>query len=122
MRQNNPHISKRRGGRKVAHRRFSLQVIPCKVAHRRFSLQKKGSREKDKAFLRRNRSMRQHLENSEGGGAGEGEQSKTPEDSICSGEGPSGIFNDGPSAAYSEYAVGFSTPNIHHSRAASYRM
>lgn len=24
--QNNPHISKRRGGRKVAHRRFSLQV------------------------------------------------------------------------------------------------
>lgn len=26
MRQDNPHISKRRGGRKVAHRRFSLQV------------------------------------------------------------------------------------------------
>lgn len=26
MRHNNPHISKRRGGRKVAHRRFSLQV------------------------------------------------------------------------------------------------
>ncbi|XP_026688541.1 probable G-protein coupled receptor 158, partial [Diaphorina citri] len=26
LRQNNPHISKRRGGRKVAHRRFSLQV------------------------------------------------------------------------------------------------
>lgn len=26
LRQDNPHISKRRGGRKVAHRRFSLQV------------------------------------------------------------------------------------------------
>lgn len=26
IRQDNPHISKRRGGRKVAHRRFSLQV------------------------------------------------------------------------------------------------
>ncbi|KAI5704899.1 hypothetical protein M8J75_009868 [Diaphorina citri] len=105
LRQNNPHISKRRGGRKVAHRRFSLQ--------------KKGSREK--TFLRRNRSMRHQLELSEGP-PGEGELSKTPEDSICSGEGPSGIFNDGPSAAYSDYGVGFSTPNIHHSRAASYRM
>uniref|UniRef100_A0A182W8Y1 Uncharacterized protein n=1 Tax=Anopheles minimus TaxID=112268 RepID=A0A182W8Y1_9DIPT len=28
LRQDNPHISKRRGGRKVAHRRFSLQVSP----------------------------------------------------------------------------------------------
>jgi hypothetical protein len=27
IRADNPHISKRRGGRKVAHRRFSLQVI-----------------------------------------------------------------------------------------------
>lgn len=72
-------------------------------------------------FLRRNRSMRHQLELSEGP-PGEGELSKTPEDSICSGEGPSGIFNDGPSAAYSDYGVGFSTPNIHHSRAASYRM
>lgn len=26
LRHDNPHISKRRGGRKVAHRRFSLQV------------------------------------------------------------------------------------------------
>lgn len=26
LRQDNPHISKRRGGRKPAHRRFSLQV------------------------------------------------------------------------------------------------
>lgn len=32
LRQDNPHISKRRGGRKPAHRRFSLQ--------------KKGSKEK----------------------------------------------------------------------------
>jgi hypothetical protein len=27
IRADNPHISKRRGGRKVAHRRFSLQVL-----------------------------------------------------------------------------------------------
>lgn len=26
LRQDNPHISKRRGGRKAGHRRFSLQV------------------------------------------------------------------------------------------------
>jgi hypothetical protein len=32
----------------------------------------------------------------------EGEVSRTPEDSVCSVEGPSAIFNDGPSVAYSE--------------------
>lgn len=31
--QGNPHISKRRGGRKVAHRRFSLQVIIIILKH-----------------------------------------------------------------------------------------
>ncbi|MPC55680.1 hypothetical protein E2C01_049624 [Portunus trituberculatus] len=27
MRKDNPHISKRRGGRKATHRRFSMQVL-----------------------------------------------------------------------------------------------
>lgn len=31
LRQDNPHISKRRGGRKVAHRRFSLQVTQDEI-------------------------------------------------------------------------------------------
>lgn len=30
IRQDNPHISKRRGGRKPPHRRFSLQVLTTK--------------------------------------------------------------------------------------------
>ncbi|CAG7687436.1 unnamed protein product [Allacma fusca] len=60
MRKDNPHISKRRGGRKPTHRRFSLQ--------------KKGSR--DKALHRRNqRSFRYHGDDIE--------------DSVCSIEGPS---------------------------------
>jgi hypothetical protein len=33
IRADNPHISKRRGGRKVAHRRFSLQVINGSLLH-----------------------------------------------------------------------------------------
>jgi hypothetical protein len=53
-----------------------------------------------------------------GGGAAdheatEAEVSRTPEDSVCSMEGPSAIYNDGPST-FSE--VGFGTPNV------SYRM
>ena len=39
----------------------------------------------------------------------EGEVSRTPEDSVCSIEGPSAIYNDGPST-YSE--VGYGTPNV----------
>lgn len=40
------------------------------------------------------------------------EVSRTPEDSICSMEGPSAIYTDGPST-YSELG-GFGTPNITH--------
>ncbi|XP_059616639.1 probable G-protein coupled receptor 158 isoform X2 [Phlebotomus argentipes] len=69
LRQDNPHISKRRGGRKVAHRRFSLQ--------------KKGS--KDKALSAKHRSHRHNAHDME---VTEAEPSRTPEDSVCSGEGP----------------------------------
>uniref|UniRef100_A0A6B2EEA6 Putative g-protein coupled receptor n=1 Tax=Phlebotomus kandelakii TaxID=1109342 RepID=A0A6B2EEA6_9DIPT len=69
LRQDNPHISKRRGGRKVAHRRFSLQ--------------KKGS--KDKALSAKHRSNRHNAHDME---VTEAEPSRTPEDSVCSGEGP----------------------------------
>ncbi|XP_068240794.1 metabotropic glycine receptor-like [Palaemon carinicauda] len=79
MRKDNPHISKRRGGRKVTHRRFSLQS-------------RKGSREKS---LHRHypRPLPHTLE------SGEGEISKTPEESVCSIEGPSvlSVYTDGPS-------------------------
>ncbi|KAJ6646142.1 putative G-protein coupled receptor [Pseudolycoriella hygida] len=66
LRLDNPHISKRRGGRK---------------AHRRFSLQKKGS--KDKASKNRN-----HRNNVQDVEVTEAEPSRTPEDSVCSVEGP----------------------------------
>ncbi|KAJ9588370.1 hypothetical protein L9F63_018296 [Diploptera punctata] len=96
IRADNPHISKRRGGRKVAHRRFSLQALHHR--HQRCSTRHHGG----------------------GGGGGkegggldhevtEGEVSRTPEDSVCSIEGPSAIYNDGPST-YSE--VGYGTPNV----------
>ncbi|XP_075212212.1 G-protein coupled receptor 158 smog isoform X2 [Lycorma delicatula] len=89
IRQNNPHISKRRGGRKVAHRRFSLQALQHR--HQRCSTRPHGP---------------------EGQESGEVEISRTPEDSICSMEGPSAIYNDGPST-YSELG-GFGTPNVLH--------
>ncbi|XP_023712991.2 probable G-protein coupled receptor 158 [Cryptotermes secundus] len=102
IRADNPHISKRRGGRKVAHRRFSLQ--------------KKGSREKA-LHNRHQRCSTRHYGTAGGGAtdheATEAEVSRTPEDSVCSIEGPSAIYNDGPST-FSE--VGFGTPNV------SYRM
>ncbi|KAK9510613.1 hypothetical protein O3M35_005358 [Rhynocoris fuscipes] len=85
--QNNPHISKRRGGRKVAHRRFSLQALQQK--------QKTSAKQ-----------------NSEGLEQTEQEVSRTPEDSVCSNEGPSAIYNDGPST-YSELG-GFGTPTVQH--------
>ncbi|XP_059473728.1 probable G-protein coupled receptor 158 isoform X2 [Neocloeon triangulifer] len=84
IRYDNPHISKRRGGRKVAHRRFSLQ--------------KKGSREKALHHRQKSSKHHGHHDNEDGG-----EVSRTPEDSVCSIEGPSAIYNDGPSVAYSEY-------------------
>ncbi|KAJ8865830.1 hypothetical protein PR048_033352 [Dryococelus australis] len=84
IRADNPHISKRRGGRKVAHRRFSLQALH----HRHQS-----------------RSTR-HGHDHE---PGEGEVSRTPEDSVCSIEGPSAIY-DGPSTTYSELGVSYRAP------------
>ncbi|XP_017486299.1 PREDICTED: uncharacterized protein LOC108374738 isoform X3 [Rhagoletis zephyria] len=68
LRQDNPHISKRRGGRKAGHRRFSLQ--------------KKGS--KDKALSAKHRSNKHHQDIE----ITEAEPSRTPEDSVCSVEGP----------------------------------
>ncbi|XP_031618728.1 probable G-protein coupled receptor 158 isoform X2 [Contarinia nasturtii] len=62
LRQDNPHISKRRGGRKPAHRRFSLQALSAK-----------------------HRSHRHHAHDTE---MTEAEPSRTPEDSVCSVEGP----------------------------------
>ncbi|XP_071530006.1 metabotropic glycine receptor-like [Panulirus ornatus] len=79
MRKDNPHISKRRGGRKATHRRFSLQS-------------RKGSREK--SFHRHHqRPLPNTLESCEG------DISKTPEESVCSIEGPSvvSVYADGPS-------------------------
>lgn len=69
LRLDNPHISKRRGGRKT---------------HRRFSLQKKGSR--DKALHVKNRSNIHHDAE-----ITEAEPSRTPEDSVCSVEGPTEV-------------------------------
>ncbi|CAH0602920.1 unnamed protein product [Chrysodeixis includens] len=74
LRRDNPHISKRRGGRKPPHRRFSLQ--------------KKGSREKAVQARRGGKGKAggsaSAVEASEAGDA-----SRTPEDSVCSAEGPS---------------------------------
>ncbi|XP_063240109.1 probable G-protein coupled receptor 179 [Bacillus rossius redtenbacheri] len=92
IRADNPHISKRRGGRKVAHRRFSLQ--------------KKGSRDKALHHRHQSRSVR-HPHDHE---PGEGEVSRTPEDSVCSVEGPSAIYNDGPST-YSELGAPYRAPH-----------
>ncbi|XP_073942112.1 LOW QUALITY PROTEIN: G-protein coupled receptor 158 smog [Choristoneura fumiferana] len=79
LRRDNPHISKRRGGRKPPHRRFSLQ--------------KKGSREKALQARRGGKGKAggsaSAVEASEAGDA-----SRTPEDSVCSNEGPS-HYTDG---------------------------
>ncbi|KPU74370.1 uncharacterized protein Dana_GF23529, isoform D [Drosophila ananassae] len=72
LRQDNPHISKRRGGRKAGHRRFSLQ--------------KKGS--KDKALSAKHRSNKHHQDIE----ITEAEPSRTPEDSVCSAEGPTDTY------------------------------
>ncbi|XP_045486371.1 probable G-protein coupled receptor 158 isoform X1 [Pieris rapae] len=79
LRRDNPHISKRRGGRKPPHRRFSLQ--------------KKGSREKALQARRGGKNKASGIEVSEAGDA-----SRTPEDSVCSVEGPS-HFTDGDTQA-----------------------
>lgn len=91
IRADNPHISKRRGGRKVAHRRFSLQALHHR--HQRSSTRQHGAV---------NSGSTDHE-------VTEAEVSRTPEDSVCSNEGPSAIYNDGPST-FSEVGVG--TPNV----------
>ncbi|GLG96845.1 Putative G-protein coupled receptor 158 [Gryllus bimaculatus] len=77
-----------------------------------FMQQKKGSREK--ALHHRNQRCSVRHSHGERGGAGPARaaatrsaMSRTPEDSVCSNEGPSAIYNDGPST-YSD--VG--TPNV----------
>ncbi|CAH2237827.1 jg24419 [Pararge aegeria aegeria] len=75
LRRDNPHISKRRGGRKPPHRRFSLQALQAR----------RGG--KNKA------SSQSVVEASEAGDA-----SRTPEDSVCSIEGPS-HYTDGDTLA-----------------------
>nr|CAH7747097.1 unnamed protein product [Callosobruchus chinensis] len=75
--KDNPHISKRRGGRKAQHRRFSLQNLH-------------GGKHKDRGG---DKHKRHHKEEE----ATEAEPSRTPEDSVCSNEGPSGIYADLPS-------------------------
>ncbi|KAG6450390.1 probable G-protein coupled receptor 158 isoform X1 [Manduca sexta] len=81
MRRDNPHISKRRGGRKP---------------HRRFSLQKKGSREK---ALQARRGGKKAGGNASAVEASEAcDASRTPEDSVCSAEGPS-HYTDGDTQA-----------------------
>ncbi|CAH0405011.1 unnamed protein product [Chilo suppressalis] len=80
LRRDNPHISKRRGGRKPPHRRFSLQ--------------KKGSREKALQARRGGKGKGASVvEASEAG-----DVSRTPEDSVCSAEGPS-HYTDGDTQA-----------------------
>jgi len=89
MRQDNPHISKRRGGRKQTHRRFSLQAFHSKHKHHHGGAGGGGG----------------------GGGGGAGsdrgepsvdrgdtEISRTPEDSTNSAEGVS-VYMDEPSVA-----------------------
>ena len=64
MRKDNPHISKRRGGRKQTHRRFSLQ-----------------------AFHHKHRHHHRHGDSTASTGDHEHEMSRTPEESTNSAEG-----------------------------------
>ncbi|CAG9784197.1 unnamed protein product [Diatraea saccharalis] len=73
LRRDNPHISKRRGGRKPPHRRFSLQALQAR----------RGAKGKGASVV----------EASEAG-----DVSRTPEDSVCSAEGPS-HYTDGDTQA-----------------------
>ncbi|XP_065163117.1 metabotropic glycine receptor isoform X2 [Atheta coriaria] len=79
--RDNPHISKRRGGRKAQHRRFSLQ--------------KKGSRERN--LYGKHRTQKQPPPASQQAvelEITEAEPSRTPEDSVCSVEGPSNVYSE----------------------------
>jgi len=85
MRQDNPHISKRRGGRKQTHRRFSLQAFHNKHKLHHASASMGGSSGIGAA--------------GGGGGSGRGEHcsiiggetelSRSPEESVASAEGVS---------------------------------
>ncbi|XP_048486860.1 probable G-protein coupled receptor 158 isoform X2 [Plutella xylostella] len=75
LRLDNPHISKRRGGRKPPHRRFSLQALQAR----------RGGKGKGGGSA-------SAVEASEAGDA-----TRTPEDSVCSAEGPS-HYTDGDAA------------------------
>ncbi|CRL00772.1 CLUMA_CG014026, isoform B [Clunio marinus] len=76
LRLDNPHISKRRGGRKVAHRRFSLQALSAKHRNNRPP-------------------PSQDVEITEA------EPSRTPEDSVCSIEGPTDTGTGGEASGIS---------------------
>jgi len=105
MRQDNPHISKRRGGRKQTHRRFSLQAF-----HNKHKLH--------------------HASASTGGGGGGGgsraehcsivggetELSRSPEESVNSAEGVS-VYAEESVADVRTPSVSFKPP--HKSRHAS---
>nr|CAD7259120.1 unnamed protein product [Timema shepardi] len=121
IRADNPHISKRRGGRKVAHRRFSLQSrMSIQASAHACTIQPVWSTSlsrrapsniiliKMSALHHRHQrcSTHHHVTEHE---VTEAEVSRTPEDSVCSIEGPSAIYNDGPST-YSE--LGYGTPNV----------
>lgn len=75
--KDNPHISKRRGGRKSTHRRFSLQPF----AHR-------------SGQTTRCHPLAEHEHETT-------EISRTPEESTASVEGPSVVYADGPSSVVS---------------------
>jgi G protein-coupled receptor 158 len=100
MRQDNPHISKRRGGRKQTHRRFSLQAFHSK--------HKYGGHHSSSGGPGGDRSSA----GGDGGGGGHGggacgehsviggetEVSRSPEDSVNSQEGVS-VYADESSVA-----------------------
>lgn len=100
MRRDNPHISKRRGGRKQTHRRFSLQVSVCPPPYssslflfRNLSL----FHNNPQALSSRNRRPppSQEVE------VTEAEPSRTPEESVCSIEGPTDTCTGNEPSAYS---------------------
>lgn len=98
MRQDNPHISKRRGGRKQTHRRFSLQAFHSKYKHHHSSSGGGGGSDRggsDRGEVSVDR--------------GDTEVSRTPEESTNSAEGVS-IYMDEPSVAGADTNV--RTPTV----------
>lgn len=111
MRQDNPHISKRRGGRKQTHRRFSLQAFHNKHKLHHASVSVGGTGGAGGAG---------------GGGGGRGEHcsiiggetelSRSPEESVNSAEGVS-VYAEESVADVRTPSVSFKPP--HKSRHAS---